>query len=189
MAVNINELIERARIAQKEFEGFSQEQVDKIVKTISKAVYDNAEELAEMAVAETGMGVVDDKIAKNKGKAKIIWNDLKDKKSVDIIDVDEEIGLIYIAKPVGIVGSVTPTTNPIVTPMSNAMFALKGRNAIVIAPHPRSKKCSAKVVYMINEAIKKYNAPENLIQVIEESSIETTTELMKAVDVVVATGV
>lgn len=188
MAVNIAELVERARIAQKEFENFNQEQVDKIVKAIGKVVYDNAEELAKMAVEETRMGVLKDKIAKNKGKSKTIWNDLKNKKSVDIIDTDEAKGLVYVAKPVGIVGAVTPTTNPIVTPMCNAMFALKGRNAIIVAPHPRAVKCGIKVVAMINEAISKCGAPQNLIQIIPEPSIETTNELMKAVDVVVATG-
>ncbi|WZL73908.1 aldehyde dehydrogenase family protein [Clostridiaceae bacterium 35-E11] len=184
----INELIAKAKTAQREFEKFNQQQVDAVVKAIGKVVYDNAEELARMAVDETGMGVYEDKVAKNKGKAKVIWNDLKDKKSVGIIEKDEKTGIVKIAKPIGVVASVTPTTNPIVTPMSNAMFALKGRNAIIIAPHPRAKKCSAYTVTLMNQAIEQYNVPDNLIQIIEEPSVALTIELMKTADVVVATG-
>lgn len=184
----INELMEKSRRAQKEFEKFNQQQVDEVVREIGKVVYDHGEELARMAVDETEMGVYEHKVAKNKGKSKTIWNDLKDKKSVGIIGRDEAAGLVMVAKPIGVIGSVTPTTNPIVTPMSNAMFALKGRNSIIIAPHPRAKKCSSYTVKLINDAIKKFNTPENLIQIIEEPSIELTNELMKAVDVVVATG-
>jgi succinate-semialdehyde dehydrogenase len=184
----IDSMIEKSRIAQKQFESFTQEQVDAIVREIGKVVYDNAEELAKMAVEETGMGVYDHKVAKNKGKSKTIWNSLRDKKSVGIINRDAETGIVEVAKPMGVVGAVTPTTNPIVTPMCNAMFALKGRNSIVVAPHPRAKKCSGETVKRINEALKKHNAPENLIQIIEEPSIEKTNLLMNATDVVVATG-
>lgn len=182
------EMIAKARVAQKEFEYFNQEQVDQVVREIGKVVYDNAELLARMAVDETGMGVYEDKVVKNRGKAKTIWNDLKDKKSVGIIGREENTGIVLVAKPIGVIASVTPTTNPIVTPMSNAMFALKGRNSIIIAPHPRAKMCSTHTVNLINDALKKYNAPENLIQIIEEPSIELTNELMKAADVIVATG-
>ena len=136
------EMIAKARVAQKEFEYFNQEQVDQVVREIGKVVYDNAELLARMAVDETGMGVYEDKVVKNRGKAKTIWNDLKDKKSVGIIGREENTGIVLVAKPIGVIASVTPTTNPIVTPMSNAMFALKGRNSIIIAPHPRAKMCS-----------------------------------------------
>lgn len=184
----INEMILKGRMAQKEFESFNQEQVDAIVREIGKVVYDNAEMLARMAVDETGMGVYEHKVAKNKGKSKIIWHDLKDKKSVDEISRDLDKNIIEIAKPIGVVGAVTPTTNPIVTPMCNAMFALKGRNAIVVAPHPRAKECSSKTVHLINERIEKLGAPKNLIQIIEEPSIDKTNELMKSADVVVATG-
>ena len=96
--------------------------------------------------------------------------------------------LLLIAKPMGVVGAVTPCTNPVVTPMCNVMFALKGRNSIIIAPHPRAKKCGKYVVDLFNAAIAKYNTPANLIQIIEEPTIELTGELMKKVDVVVATG-
>lgn len=184
----INSLIVKARDAQKEFEKFNQQQVDAVVKAIGKVVYDNAVELARMAADETRMGVFEDKIKKNQGKARIIWHNLKDKKTVGVIGVDEEKGVVEVAKPMGVVGAVTPCTNPIVTPMCNAMFALKGRNAIIIAPHPRAKKCAKYVVELFNSSIKQFNTPENLIQVIEEPSVELTSDLMKAVDVVVATG-
>ena len=141
-----------------------------------------------MAVDETRMGVYEDKVKKNQGKPRIIWNSLKGKKSVDIISVDEKTGIVEIAKPKGVIAAVTPCTNPIVTPMCNAMFALKGRNSIIIAPHPRAKKCSAYTVELVNKALEKFDAPKDLIQVIEEPSIELSNELMRAADVVVATG-
>lgn len=184
----IEELIQKSRTAQRSYAKFNQQQVDAVVKAIAKVVYDNAIELAKMAADETRMGVFEDKIKKNQGKAKIIWNNLKTKKSVGVINYNDETGIVEVAKPMGIVGAVTPCTNPIVTPMCNAMFALKGRNSIIIAPHPRAKKCARFVADLFNDAIKKYGAPENLIQVMDEPSVELTNELMKAVDVIVATG-
>lgn len=181
-------MVEKAKVAQKTFETFNQEQVDAIVGGMAKAIYDNAEILAKEAVEETKMGVYEDKVAKNKGKSKTIWNSLKNKKSIGIIDEDIENGLISIAKPIGVICAVTPTTNPIVTPMCNAMFALKGGNAIIVAPHPRSKKASAHAVELMNQEIKKLGGPDNLIQIIEEPSIELTNELMQKSDVVLATG-
>lgn len=184
----IKVLIEKSRIAQKEFEKFDQQQVDAVVKAIARVVYDNAEELARMAADESRMGVYEDKIKKNRGKSSIIWNHLKTKKTVGIINYDEETGVVEVARPMGVVGVVTPCTNPIVTPMANSMAALKGRNSIIIAPHPRAKNCARYLVNLFNQAIAKYNAPENLIQVIDEPSIELTSELMSSVDVIVATG-
>ena len=162
--------------------------MDQLVKTIAKTIYDNAEELAKLAVEETGMGNYEDKVQKNKGKARIIWNNLKNKKSVGIINRNEETGIVEIAKPVGVVGAITPCTNPIVTPMCNAMFALKGRNTIIFTPHHRAVRSSTYAVDLINQALKKHNAPENLIQILRERSREHTRELISAVDVVVATG-
>lgn len=184
----IDEMIKRSRVAQGEFEKWNQERVDQVVREIGKVVYDNAEILAKMAVEETEMGNYEDKVAKNKSKSRVIWSDLKDKKSVGIINRNEEIGIVEIAKPIGVISSICPTTNPIVTPMCNAMFALKGRNSIIIAPHPRAKKCSSFTVKLINDTIRKLGIPENLIQSIEEPSLELTNELMQASDAVVATG-
>ena len=184
----IKNLIDKSRKAQAKFEKFSQEEVDKIVKALAKVVFDNAEKLARMAVEETRMGNVEDKVMKKLGKSRIIWNSLKGKKSVGILDYDKTTQIALVAKPMGIIGVVTPCTNPVVTPMCNAMFALKGRNSIIIAPHPRAKKCGKFTVDLFNEAIEKYNAPKDLIQIIEEPSKELTKELMEKVDVVVATG-
>ncbi len=138
----VQDLVAKARIAQAVFESFSQEQVDAIVKGIGKYVYDNAEMLARMAVDETGIGVYEDKILKNKGKARVIWNSLKDKKSRGIIGEDADTNMVFVAKPMGVVGAVTPVTNPIVTPMCNAMFALKTGNAVIFAPHPKAEQCT-----------------------------------------------
>ena len=184
----INSLVEKAHKAQQEFESFSQEQTDAIVKEIGKVVYDRAEELARMTVDETKMGVYEDKVAKCHGKSKCIWNSLKGKKSVGIIEENKETEIIKVAKAKGVVGAVTPVTNPVVTPMCNIMFAIKGQNAIIIAPHPRAEHVNKYVVDLFREILKKHNAPVDLIQTIEKSSIDATNELMKKVDVVVATG-
>lgn len=181
--------IERARAAQKKFDAeFDQERTDACVRAIAKVVYDNAEMLAKMAVEETRMGVYEDKVNKNRGKAKVIWNSLKGVRSMGIISENEETGIIEIARPVGVVGAVTPCTNPIVTPMCNSMFALKGKNAIIIGPHPRAKKCNLVVVNMMRAELEKLGAPADLIQTMEEPSVELSALLMKSVDVVVATG-
>src|SRR5690606_33834100 len=121
-ASEIQELVARARAAQAKFEAFSQEPVDAIVRDIAKYVYDNAEPLAKMAVEESGIGRYEDKVLKNKGKARVIWNNLKGKKSRGIIGEDAENNMVLVAKPMGVVGAVTPVTNPIVTPMCNGMF-------------------------------------------------------------------
>ena len=184
----VKEMMAKARTAQQQFASYSQEQVDDIVRAIGKVVYDNAEQLARDAVDETRMGVYEDKVLKNRGKSKNIWNNLKGKRSVGVISERDKNGIIKVAKPVGVVGAVTPTTNPVVTPMCNAMFALKGGNAIICAPHPRSKQVSTKTVDLMNAEIRKLGGPENLIQIISEPSLARTQELMKTCDVLVATG-
>jgi succinate-semialdehyde dehydrogenase len=186
--VQVQELVAKARAAQAAFESFSQAQVDAIVKGVGKYVYDNAEMLARMAVDETGIGVYEDKILKNKGKARIIWNSLKDKPSRGIIGEDADANLVFVAKPMGVVGAVTPVTNPIVTPMCNAMFALKTGNAVIFAPHPKAERCTATLTDAFVAVVKANGGPDHLVQMITNGSIETTQELMKLVDVVVATG-
>lgn len=183
----VQQLVARARSAQAAFESFSQEQVDAIVKGVGKYVYDNADILARMAVDETGIGVYEDKILKNKGKARIIWNSLKGKKSRGVIGEDPETNLQFVAKPMGVVGAVTPVTNPIVTPMCNAMFALKTGNAVIFAPHPKAEKCTELLTREFMKVVKANGGPDHLVQTITNGSVEMTQELMKAVDVVVAT--
>jgi succinate-semialdehyde dehydrogenase len=184
----ISELVERSRAAQKIIAGYSQEQIDAVVKVMAKVIYDNAEPLAKMAAEETRMGVYADKITKNQGKARILWNGLRGKKSVGILEYDEEAGMALVAKPMGVIGAATPCTNPIVTPMCNAMFAVKGGNSIIIAPHPRGKKCAKRIADLYYAEFDKLGAPRDIFLVIEEPTIELTNELMKAVDVVIATG-
>ena len=185
----IEQMIKKARVAQKQYEQkFNQEDVDLIIKTAAKVIFDNAEDLAKLTIEETKMGKFQDKISKNKNKSKGVWHNLKGKKSMGIIDIDEKTNLIKIAKPIGVVAGVTPMTNPVVTPMTKIIFALKTKNAIIISPHPKSKLCSTKAVKHIIEAIKPLGVPEGLVQIIEEPSLEKTLSLMEMADVVVATG-
>src|SRR5438105_6319836 len=174
----VKQLVAKAKEAQAAYEAFSQEQVDAIVKGVGKYVYDNADMLARMAVDETGIGVYEDKILKNKGKARVIWNNLKGKKSRGIIGEDAETNMVFVAKPMGVVGAVTPVTNPIVTPMCNAMFALKTGNAIIFAPHPKAEKCTRHLTGAFMEIVRASDGPENLIQMVSNGSVETTQELM-----------
>lgn len=184
----VSEIISKGRQAQQQFEAYSQEQVDQVVRAVGKAVYDNGEELARLAVDETGMGNYEDKIMKNKGKAMAVWNYLKGKKSVGILQYFEEEGIVEVGKPIGIVGAVTPVTNPVMTPMHNAMIALKGRNAIVICPHPSGKQSGVKTVEYINKYLKELGAPENLVQVVPEPTLDISNLVMKMTDVCISTG-
>ena len=181
-------LVARAREAQAGFESFSQEQVDAIVRDIGKYVYDNAEVLARLAIDETGIGVYEDKVLKKKGKARAIWNSLKGKRSRGIIDEDPETNLIYVAKPMGVVGAVTPITNPVVTPMCNGMFALKTGNSVIFAPHPKAQMCAEHLTEEFMRIVKAHGGPDDLIQVVRDGSVIKTQQLMQSVDVVVATG-
>jgi len=185
---SINDLVERARIAQAKYESFTQQQVDAIVRDIGKFVFDNAEALAKMAVEETEMGSFEDKILKNKGKARVIWNNLKDKRSRGVIGEDTETNLVFVAKPMGVVAAVTPVTNPIVTPMCNGMFALKTGNAVIFASHPKAQKCAEYLTFEFMKIVKSHEGPDDLIQVVTNGSVEKTQKLMQSADVVVATG-
>jgi len=181
-------LVENARAAQKEFETYTQEQVNACVKAIGKAVYDHAEMLARMAVDETRMGSYESKVGKCRGKSKTVWWRIKDQKSRGVIERDEEHGIVKIAKPIGVIGSVTPTTNPVITPMHNSMMSLKCGNAIIICPHPRARNVGVKTVEVINEALAKLGAPKNLIQIIPDPTMELSAGLMSTVDLCICTG-
>ncbi|MDR1274323.1 MAG: aldehyde dehydrogenase family protein [Odoribacteraceae bacterium] len=185
----IQEMVDKARAAQASYEKhFDQEDVDMTVKLVTRSIFDHAEELARAAVDETQMGVYEDKVAKNRNKSKGVWFDLKGKKSMNILSIDRDTNLIEIAKPIGVVAGITPVTNPIVTPMSKIAFALKTRNAVIIAPHPKAKQCSVAAVKTILAALEEMEVPDGMVQVIEEPSLEKTRALMAACDVVVATG-
>lgn len=184
----VDEYIERSRLAQSILATLSQTQVDSICRMIGKVVYDNAEMFATETVAETRMGNVPDKISKCLSKSRIIWNAIKSKPSRGIIARVPTKGIIEIAKPMGIVGAVTPTTNPIVTPMCNAMYAIKGGNTIIVAPHPRAKNVNLKLAKMIRAELVNMGYPEDIYQTFPEPSVELTNELISEVDVVIATG-
>ena len=184
----LNEMIAKARVAQQEFEKYPQEKVDAAVRAIGKAVYDHAEELANLAGEETRMGKVESKIAKCRNKSKSTWWRMKGKKSRGIIERDEETGIVKVAKPIGVVGCVTATTNPVINPMHNSMCALKCGNAVIISPHPRAKKVGARTVELMNEALDALGMPKNLIQIIEEPTMELSAGLMKSADLCICTG-
>jgi len=188
----ITDLVSKAKIAVKQIENYTQQQINDVCLAIGWEVYkdENIQQLARLAVDESGMGVYEDKLKKHKGKILGVVSDVLNPKaiSVGVIEHDAEKGITKYAKPVGVVGALCPVTNPTATPGSNAVSILKGRNAVIFAPHPRSKKASALAVQFMRNGLKKVGAPEDLIQVIEEPSVELSTQLMAAVDVVMATG-
>ncbi|MGY3747385.1 aldehyde dehydrogenase family protein [Vagococcus salmoninarum] len=186
--MEIKQLVSQARAAMVEIADYSQEQTDELTKAISEAILAHDVELAEEAVAETGMGRVDHKIIKNQNMAKNIYNNLVGKKSVGVIGEEPDKGLIKVAHPVGVVGSVAPTTNPTVTPLGNGLLALKGKNAVIVSPHPSAVKTMIHTVEIMRQGLEEIGAPKDLLQVIQEPSVEKSQELMAAVDVVVATG-
>ena len=184
----INQMAEKALKALDEFSGFTQEQVDKITEAMTKAGVANERKLAEHAVEETGIGNVEDKVIKNHFGTQVVYDYMKDGKSVGIIE--EEDGIISIAEPFGIVAAVTPTTNPTSTTMFKSLIALKGRNVIIFAFHPRAQKCSEAAAQIMLDAAVAAGAPKNCIQWVTEPSIEATDALMKHPDVaiIIATG-
>lgn len=184
----VTELIAKARAAQQEFETYSQEQVDKAVRAVGKVIYDHGDELAKMAVEETRMGDYASKIVKNTAKAKAVWYRMKGVKSRGIIERDELSGIIKVSKPIGVIGCIPPTTNPTMTPMHNAMCALKGGNALIVSPHPRAKKTSTVSCELMRQALQEIGAPVDLIQVIPEPTIELSGLIMKLCDATIATG-
>ena len=183
-------LIARARSAQKTIEGYSQDQIDVLVKAIAWAASkeENAKMVAELAVEETRLGNYAGKYTKLTKKVKGALRDIKDQKTVGVVERDEAKGLIKIAKPVGIIGAIAPTTNPEATPVIKSMFAIKGGNAILLAPHPRAKRTNKAIVDIMRAALKKHGAPEDLIIAIEEPSLELSAEVMKQCDLIAATG-
>ena len=186
----IASLIEKAKAAQAQINNYTQEQIDEVCVAVGWEVYndENIKQLAELAVEETKMGNVPDKIIKHKNKVLGVLADVKGALSVGLIEEDKEKKIKKYAKPVGVVGALTPVTNPTATPASNAVTILKGRNAVIFAPHPKAKKASALAVEFMRDGLEKVGAPKDLIQIVSEPSIELTGELMKQVDVVLATG-
>ncbi|MBL0225311.1 MAG: aldehyde dehydrogenase family protein [Geobacteraceae bacterium] len=184
----IDRMAAKALTALEDFKGFSQEQVNKISEAMTVAGVLNERYLAEFAVEETGIGNVEDKVIKNHFGTQVVYDYMKDGKSVGVID--ETDGIISIAEPFGIVAAVTPTTNPTSTTMFKALIALKGRNVIIFAFHPRAQKCSEAAAQIMLNAAVAAGAPKNCIQWVTQPSIEATDALMKHPDIaiVIATG-
>ncbi|MDW7676969.1 MAG: aldehyde dehydrogenase family protein, partial [Bacillota bacterium] len=183
-------LIERARKAQETIEHYTQEQVDELVEAVVWNIVKDgpAQEISKLAVEESGMGNYEGKYNKLMAKSKGAVRDMKGKKSVGIIEVDEEKQIIKIAKPVGVIGALIPCTNPEATPTVKVAHALKGRNAIVMSPHPRTQKTNTFITNIIRETLKRFGAPEDLVIGIEEPTLEISNEVMKQCDLIVATG-
>ena len=190
IGASIRELVDKGRAAQAVAACFSQEEVDRVCTAVAWEVYcdENIRKLAELAVSETGMGSVEDKMIKHKNKVLGVIDDVRKAKSVGLLEHDKEKGIRKYAKPVGLIGALTPVTNPTATPSSNAVSILKGRNAVIFSPHPAAKNSTGLAVDLMRQGLKKAGAPEDLVQVIREPSLELTAELMRRVDLIVATG-
>ena len=176
------------RKAQREFAKFTQEQVDHIFFEAAMAANKARIPLAKMAVEETGMGVMEDKVIKNHYASEYIYHAYRNTKTVGVLEEDPAFGIKKIAEPIGLVAAVIPTTNPTSTAIFKALLCLKTRNAILISPHPRAKKCTAEAARIVYEAAVKAGAPEGIIGCIEFPSLELTGELMHEADIILATG-
>ena len=180
--------IAQVREAQRIFATYTQEQVDKIFFEAALAANKMRIPLAKMAVAETGMGIVEDKVIKNHYAAEYIYNTYKNTKTCGVIEEDKSYGIKKIAEPIGVVAAVIPTTNPTSTAIFKTLISLKTRNGIIISPHPRAKGCTIEAAKVVLEAAVKAGAPEGIIGWIDVPSLELTNELMKAADIILATG-
>lgn len=180
--------IDAMRQAQREFATYSQEQVDKIFYEAAMAANKERIPLAKMAVKETGMGVVEDKVIKNHYAAEYIYNAYKDTKTCGVVEEDAAFGIKKIAEPIGVVAAVIPTTNPTSTAIFKTLLALKTRNAIIISPHPRAKACTIAAAKIVLDAAVKAGAPEGIIGWIDVPSLELTNIVMKSADIILATG-
>ncbi len=180
--------MEQVRQAQQQFATFTQEQVDKIFFAAAMAANQARIPLAKLAVEETGMGVVEDKVTKNHYAAEYIYNHYRDTKTCGVIEYDAAYGVTRIAEPLGIVAAVIPTTNPTSTAIFKTLLCLKTRNGIVISPHPRAKKSTIAAAKVVLDAAVAAGAPENIIAWIDVPSLELTNEVMRSADIILATG-
>lgn len=187
----VGELVERARAAQSIYAGFDQHRVDEVVTAVGWTLLDPAtnRRLSEQAVADTGLGRVDDKIIKNHRKTLGLLRDLKRARSVGVIAEYPDKGLIEIARPVGVVGAVVPSTNPVATPYNKSLNALKGGNAVILAPSPKGDAVCEEVVALMRSALLRVGAPQDLVQKLPSPVSKAMTQaMMKQVDLVVVTG-
>ena len=189
-AQQVAKMMERARAAQALINDYSQEQIDELITAMVWAVAKPgvAEKIAQHTLEETQLGNYAGKFAKISVKTRAALMDIIDDKSVGVIEVDEDRNLVKIAKPIGVIGALSPSTNPEATPVIKGINAVKGRNAIIVCPHPRAKLTNKMIVDLMREAITKMGAPADLVQAIDVPSLELTNEVMAQCDLVMATG-
>ena len=188
---NMDELLERIsqiREAQKIYSTYTQEQVDEIFRQAALAANNARIKLAKMAVEESGMGIVEDKVIKNHFASEYIYNKYKNEKTCGVIEKDEAFGITKVAEPIGVVAAVVPTTNPTSTAIFKALICLKTRNGIIFSPHPRAKHATIEAARIVLEAAVKAGAPKNIIGWIDEPSLEMTQRVMSECDITLATG-
>ena len=184
----LEEAIAKVRKAQEEFSKFTQEKVDEIFKAAAIAANSARIPLAKMAVEETGMGIVEDKVIKNHYAAEYIYNKYRDAKTCGVVEEDKAYGIKKVLEPIGLIAAVIPTTNPTSTAIFKTLISLKTRNGIIISPHPRAKKSTIEAARIVLEAAVKAGAPENIISWIDVPSLELTNTVMQAADTILATG-
>lgn len=185
----VGHVVTKARAAQAAFADASQERVDEAVRALAWSLYKNAKAVAELAVEDTGLGNVADKIIKKQRKTFGTLRDLLRGKSVGVIEEDRHSGIVKFAKPMGVVGVLTPSTNPGATPVNKAMMAIKGRNAVIVAPSPLGYRTAAMVVNLMRAELERIGLPADLVQILPDPvTKETTQALMHLVDLIVVTG-
>ena len=185
---SLEKLLSRVRAAQAKYATYTQEQVDKIFFAAALAANKMRLPLAKMAVEETGMGVVEDKVIKNNYAAEYIYNQYKDVKTCGVVERDEGFGYTKVAEPVGVVAAVIPTTNPTSTAIFKCLICLKTRNALIISPHPRAKQCTIEAAKIVLEAAVKAGAPEDIIGWIDQPTVPLSGMIMREADLILATG-
>ena len=184
----LEQLLAQVREAQRQFATFTQEQVDKIFFEAAMAANKMRIPLAKMAVEETGMGIVEDKVIKNHYASEYIYNAYRDTKTCGVIERDPAFGIMKVAEPIGVLAAVVPTTNPTSTAIFKSLIALKTRNGIIFSPHPRAKKCTIEAARIVLEAAVKAGAPENIIGWIDEPTVALSGLIMREADCTLATG-
>ena len=186
----LNAVVEKVKAAQKEYANFDQQAVDKIFRAAAMAAARNRIYLAKLAVAETGMGIMEDKVIKNHFASEYIYNSYKDTKTCGVITDDDSFGYKQIAEPIGIIAGVVPTTNPTATAIFKSLLALKTRNGIIFSPHPRAKECTIEAAKIVLNAAVEAGAPKNIIGWIEEPTMQLSDALMRhpGINLILATG-
>ena len=185
---SLEKMLARVRAAQAKFATYTQEQVDKIFFHAAVAANKMRIPLAKMAVEETGMGVVEDKVIKNHYASEYIYNAYKDTKTCGVIERDEGFGLTRIAEPIGVLAAVIPTTNPTSTAIFKCLICLKTRNGLIISPHPRAKQCTIEAAKVVLEAAVEAGAPEDIIGWIDQPTVPLSGMIMREADMILATG-